>query len=252
MKASDIRNIILIFSLFGLLAQFSCKKEEDDLLVPRIFRPVANVDNTMDNVLIVYFKSIEGAEVYEADISLDSTFLTIEQSITIDPDTAEIIYESTKYSYIIFSELLAAQEYFIRVKAIHADSTMSSGYYVFYAQTLNIFVNPTVSEILDVAFKCKWDVKGELLTKIVVRLTENDSLISENWVLDVENKTGVRVIDGLEGNTTYSVYLYSGNLFSGTTLRGKGTITTQPAIEGNIVDLRFMESNTALWDTIHK
>lgn len=214
------------------------------MLAPRLFRPVAEVDNSIDNTLIVYFKSIEGAEFYQADISLDSAFVTIEQSKTVYPDTADIYYENTKYTYIMFTGLLAAQDYFIRIKAIHADSSMNSKYFEFNATTLSIFVAPTINEILDVAFKCKWDRRGALVTKIRVTLPDG-SIAVQVGVSPYDNDNGVKLIKGLTGGTTYSVFLYSGDI-----LRGKGTVTTQPAIEGDIVDLRDFASSTILHDTI--
>lgn len=247
MKTGTIRNVILLSCIIGFSIHFSCTKEEVIPDPPRIFRPVPQFDNTIEGTLIIYFKSIEGAEYYDGDISQDSAFVEIDQSVRIMPDTATIYYGDTKYTYIRFNNLLPAQDYFIRVKAIHADSSMNSEYYELKASTLNLFVDPTSSEILDVAFKCKWDIRGAILNKITVKVVETDSIVGDYWVLDSENRSGVKIIDGLKGNTSYAIYLYSGSL-----LRGKGFVTTKAPIEGNIVDLRFMESNTALWDTIHK
>ena len=245
MKTHFIRNIYLLFGMIGILSQFACNDEEDLGPAPRLFRPIAEVDNSIDNTLIAYFKAIEGVVSYQGEISMDSTFATVEQSVTVSPDTAEFTFEGTKYAYIQFSNLLAAQNYFIRIKAIHVDPSMNSEYFEVAAETYNIFVNPTDKEILDVAFKAKWDVGGELLSKIEVRHTETDELVATYWVLDAENESRVKIIDGLEGSSDYNVFLYSGDR-----LRGKGNITTKPAIEGPVVDLRFTESNTALWDVI--
>jgi hypothetical protein len=244
MRTHFVRNIFFLFCTFGLVIQFSCKKEDDDLIPPRIFRPIFEVDNTTDNVLIVYFKSIEEAKYYEGDISQDSAFHEIEQSIRISPDTADIYYGETKYTLIRFNDLLAAQDYFIRVKAIHADTTMNSEYHVIKATTLSIFVSPTINEILDNAFKCKWDRRGALVSKIRVTLPDG-SIAVQVGVSPNDNDNGVKLIKGLTGGTTYSVFLYSGDI-----LRGKGTVTTQPAIEGDIVDLRDFASSTILHDTI--
>lgn len=247
MKPINKSYILLIASLFVLLIQLSCDKDEDNEPAPRIFRPIAQFDNSIENTLIVYFKAIDGAVLYEADLSEDSTFQRIEKTVLISPDTAEIMYNTTKYTHIRFDNLLAAQDYFIRLRAIHADTTMNSEYYELKATTQTIFVNPTANEILDVAFKAKWDVKGNLLTKITIRLAETNEFVADYWVLDSENENGIKVIDGLQGNTSYIIYLYSRDR-----LRGKGYVTTKPSIEGNIVDLRFTDSNIALWDTIHK
>lgn len=231
--------------MIGLFVQVSCEKTEELEPAPRIFRPIAQFDNSIENTLIVYFKAIEGAELYEADLGVDSTFQQIERTVLVSPDTADIFYNTTKYTHIRFDDLLAAQDYFIRLRAINADTTMNSEYYELKATTQTIFVNPTANEILDVAFKAKWDVKGDLLTKITIRLAETNEFVADYWVLDSENDSGVKVIDGLKGNTSYSIYLYSKKR-----LRGKGFVTTKAPIEGNIVDLRFIDSNTALWDTI--
>ncbi|MFO7655560.1 MAG: DUF5123 domain-containing protein [Bacteroidales bacterium] len=254
MKTYYIRNILLLLCIIGLLMQFSCKKEDEDLVAPRLFRPIANVDNSIDNALIVYWKSIEGAKYYQAEISRDSIFQTIDKTITIDPDTVNIIYENTSYAYIKFTDLLAAQDYFIRVRAIHSDPLINSEYFEFEATTLSIFVKPTSNEILDFAFKAKWDVRGLPLSKVIVKLAESDSLISVLEVNDDENKNGVKLVDGLKGSTEYSVFLYSGE-----TMRGKGTVTTQASIQGNIIDLRSIQlydsvsqGDTVLYDTISK
>ena len=246
MKSDYIRNFVFLLCAMGVLAQHSCKKEEEELEPPRIFRPVAQVDNSIERVLIAYFKAIDGAVLYEADISMDSLFLDVEHSLTISPDTADIYYDNTKYTHFRFENLLAAQEYFIRIKAIHADSTMNSGYYETRATTLSLFIPPSPNEILDVAFVCKWDIRGEPLTKIRIYDESGEVIIAQLRVSGTDNSNGFKLIEDLIGSTTYWVYLYSGDV-----VRGRGMVTTQLAIEGeNIVDLTLIQSSSVLQDTI--
>ena len=246
MKTDYIRNIVLLICMIGLATNYSCMKEEDELVTPRIFRPVAQVDNSFERVLIAYFKAIDGAILYQADISTDSLFIDIEQSLLISPDTSDIYYDNTKYTHFRFENLLAAQEYFIRIKAIHEDSTMNSRYYELRATTLSLFIPPSPNEILDVAFICKWDIRGEPLTKIRIYDETGETIIAQLRVSGTDNGNGYKLIEDLIGNTTYWVYLYSGDL-----IRGRGIVSTQPAIEGeNIIDLTAILKKSVLQDTI--
>lgn len=246
MKTNIIRNLALLLLILSSLAQISCVPEEEELIPPRIFRPVAQVDNSIEREIITYFKSIEGADLYTGDISLDSLFTEIQESITISPDTADIYYDNTKYTHIRFTDLMAAQKYFIRLKAIHADPGMNSGYYEMSATTRSLFIPPSPNEILDVAFICKWFGAGEPLSKIRIYDANGENVIAQLRVSGNDNNNGWKLVEGLEGNTTYWVYLYSGDV-----IRGRGLITTQPTIEGeNIVDLTQIINSEVLQDTI--
>jgi hypothetical protein len=226
MKAQNIFKItgLWVCLMVPVMILTSCN-EEEDLGTPRLFRPLAGVDNSIDNTLIVYWMGINDATSYHAEISRDS-FLTIDQSKSVHADTTRVKFEN----------LIGAQDYSIRVKAIHADPNLDSRYFVFNATTLTIFRNPSSAEILDFAFKARWDVRGDPVTRIEARLASNDSIVSVAYVAEEESSSGSKIVGNLTGNTQYAVYIFSED-----NLRGKGTIRTAPSIEGKIVDLRSID-----------
>ncbi len=220
--------LILLSLLVAIVFIVSSCKEEEDLGTPRFFKPQGTVDNTIDNQLTVTWIPVEGVVQYLLDISRDSTFTQIDGTETVNGTT----------SSAVFKDLLAATKYFIRIQAVNTDAQYSSKYGIVSGITSSIFLdNPTY--ILDAAFIVKWQVKGNPVTKVVVRLNSGEfPVVKEVDVSAEEASQGLKTLEGFIGLTEYKVELFSGDI-----LRGSGSLTTKESIEGGI-DLRYLDPLT--------
>lgn len=210
-----------------ILIAISCRKEDDFDEPHRLFKPQISVDNSVDNQLTVTWLITEGAKNYQVDIAVDSTFAVIDQSATVDAATPSVV----------FTNLLAATEYFVRVQAIADDPKFNSKYRIAAASTSSIFLN-NPNFILDNSFIVKWAVRGLPVSDIVVRLDQPENqypVVKEFTVDDYDASVGLDTVSGFLGSTSYRVELYSGTL-----IRGIGYVTTKPSLEGAI-DLRDID-----------
>jgi hypothetical protein len=229
---------ILCCMVAGLLFA-SCEKDEDSLETPRLFKPQVAVDNSIDNQLMVAWLPMKGAVQYKMEVSRD-TFKTIDKSVIVDAPTSKAVIDN----------LLAAQDYGVRVQAIHADASFNSKFVEIFATTASIFVSPNpASEVLDIGFKVKWERRGAEVTDVIIKDPVTNEVVQEVEVTEQEALNGIKEIRRLEGDTQYLVEVYSDGL-----LRGKGLIKTRIPIE-NAIDLRDLEPETrdiVFSDTITK
>jgi len=220
--------ILFCCMLASIFITSSCKEKEEVLEAPRLFKPqVTTIDNSIDNQLTVTWLPAQGVVQYQIDLGLDSTFVKINQSLTVDSNVTSVIFDG----------LMAASRYYIRIKAINTDATLNSKYSVFWAATSSIFFN-NPDFILDNSFIAKWIIRGLPVTKIKISLPSDTGvfpLVKEVDVTESEAANGLKTISGLKGDTRYIVAMYSGTL-----LRGIGIITTKTSIL-NGIDLRDLD-----------
>jgi hypothetical protein len=220
--------IMLSCLLAVIFIASSCKEEDENIGIPRLFMPqVTSVDNTVDNELTVNWVISKGVANYKIDLALDSAFLNIVKS-----DTVENTVSSIK-----FTELIGATEYFIRIKALNTDTLYHSKDRILSAVTYSIFLDNPIY-VLDNSFIAKWTVKGLPVTQVKVRLNSKElgyPIVKEFDVAESEASQGLKTVSGFKGDTQYIIELYSGSL-----IRGIGYVTTKTSIN-NSIDLRDID-----------
>src|SRR6478735_3236376 len=101
-------NKILYILVLTVFIYTSCKKD-DDLSMPRLFRPVSIGSLTADsNTIEASWQPIANATGYQVEVSRD-TFKTIDMTLTVDTSAATI------------KKLLFNQLYQVQVKAVARD-----------------------------------------------------------------------------------------------------------------------------------
>lgn len=217
----------------------ACKKDDATEQV-RLFRPVLKQDlKSEGNWIEAVWQPIKGAVKYKVEISRDE-FKTIEASKTIDSNG------------VIFENLSWNKLYQVQIKAIAADTTynsrISSLGAIKTAKYPTILETPVISDFTDVAARVRWKTSGETVTSIKVYLWRDSTLVKE-VPLDATDVTNqYKIISGLQPNTMYIIYLYSG-----TALRGWDDYQTKETLTGGIIDLREVSTKTSvLADTLPK
>lgn len=230
-------NKILSILAFIVLLYTSCKKEED-LTMPRLFRPVSAGALTADsNTIEASWQPIAGAAGYEIAVSRD-TFRTIDMSISVDTSAAAI------------KKLFFNQLYQVQVKALARDTTKNSMWSNLGAvKTLSsIFRSPGVNDITLNSVRARWVTKGAPVTSIKVLKKNDKSVVATITLLATDLTNEYVVINGLDASTQYTMYLYSGN-----DERGFVDFSTKAPFTGTIIDLTVITGRPGvLADTITK
>lgn len=209
-----------------------CKKDKGDEQV-RLFRPTAKGALVSEgNWIEANWQAIKDAASYTVAISTDSFKTTLR---TAPADT----------NYFVFDNLKWDKLYQIQVRANHADTVFNSKWASLGAiKTMKfptILKSPSISDLTDNAVRIKWTTDGAPVTSIKVTLLSDSSLVKEVTLTPDDVANEFRIVEGLQGNTAYLIYLYSG-----TTIRGWDTYTTKAKLTGTVVDLRLVEYKTSL------
>jgi hypothetical protein len=230
-------NKVLSILALTILIYTSCKKDED-LTMPRLFRPVAIGSLTADsNTIDAAWQPIAGAIGYKVEVSRD-TFRTIDMSIAVDTSAAAI------------KKLLFNQLYQVQVKAVARDTTMDSKWSSLGAvKTLSsIFRTPGVNDITLNSVRARWVTRGAPVTSIKVIKRSDRSVAATVTLTDTDLTNEYVVIDGLDAATPYTMYLYSGN-----DERGFVDFSTKAPFTGTIIDLTVITGRPGvLQDTLPK
>lgn len=229
---------ILFATLIVLTAFIACKKTEDLGEAPRLFRPVMKEAlESNGNWIRASWQSVKGATSYTAQVSRD-TFRTIVSTVTLDTNV------------VVFEDLLWDKLYQVRVQAIAADtsknSKISSLGEIKTARFPTILNIPASNEVNDNSVKVSWSNSGDAVTGIKILLWSDSSEVANATVTPTDVTNQYKIVSGLNGNTAYIVYLYSG-----TTVRGWADFITAPPLTGNLIDLRGITGvPSVLQDTI--
>jgi hypothetical protein len=214
-------NKIFYIAALTALIYTSCKKDED-LTMPRLFRPVPAGALVADsNTVVASWQQIAGATTYKIEVSRD-TFRTIDMTVLIDSNTA------------IIKKLLFNQLYQLQVKAVAKDTTMDSKWsYLGAVKTLSsIFKLPGVSDITLNSVRARWTTKGAPVTSIKIVRTADNSVVATVPLSATDQTNEFKIIEGLDATTQYLMYLYSDN-----DERGYVSFTTKAPFTGAIIDL---------------
>lgn len=238
--SKNYRNLFLcMLALIIVLA--ACKKEEDVLPKVRLFRPVQISDmfTSGGNWLKVNWSDIKEAKGYLVELSRDSFATTPIATAQVDT------------SFVLFQNLLWNTIYQVQVTALADDPQYNSEpSFLGSAKTAkfpSVLTAPGPNDVTDVAAKVMWTNSGATLTSIQVKSATDTSLVKEVPLTEEDLAAQVKIVQGLQANTSYLIYMYSGDA-----IRGWEPYTTKaPVAVGDvIVDLRGFDNPTVLKDTL--
>jgi hypothetical protein len=219
----------------------ACTKNPSENPYIRLFMPVVSTSPSVTgNSISFSWLKIAGTASYKVDISRDTTFATIDKTVKVGKDTANVV----------FSNLLWDTGYRIRLQAISSDPTKNSKYVLVDVKTgkfPTILTVPTTNDLTDYSVVVRWSNTGATATSINVSKTDG-TLIKTVPILAGDITNAYKEIQGLTGATTYVI-----TIFSGTTLRGTQNYTTiaTPNLGSHVIDLRSITGRpTLLTDTM--
>lgn len=230
-------NKILYILVLTVFIYTSCKKD-DDLSMPRLFRPVSIGSLTADsNTIEASWQPIANATGYQVEVSRD-TFKTIDMTLTVDTSAATI------------KKLLFNQLYQVQVKAVARDTSKNSMWSNLGAvKTLSsIFRSPGVNDITLNSVRARWSTRGAAVTAIKVVKSADKSVVATINLTATDLTNEYVVITGLDASTQYTMYLYSG-----TDERGLVDFSTKAPFTGTVIDLTGITGRPGvLADTLPK
>ena len=212
----------LFIALLGILAIWSCEKDDD--YTPegetRMFTPVEiNSQSFEDRVELTWNPSLftDGInETYTAQVSQDSLF---------SAESELVLEKVTDTSGVVFTdqELEVRTDYFVRVKANAIDDrpaskwSISTGFSIRGVQKLYPILSPS---ILATKVKLEWEYtegvtefRFQEYTQDETDLTSEPVLIGDPMLFPIsaeEEQNAMKTVEGLEPNTKYFVDLYKG------------------------------------------
>lgn len=210
---------VIVALTFGIC--ISCKKKED-LAAPRLFRPVIVGELAADsNTIVASWQKIAGASSYEFQLSRD-TFRTIDLSLPLDTNVA------------VVKKLLFNQLYQVQVRAIATDTALNSKWsFLGAVSTLSSILKvPLIDDITYNSIRVRWTTKGAPVTTVRIIKTSDSSQVSETILTAGDLTNEYKVIGGLEADTRYTIFLYSGK-----DERGYVDFTTKAPFSGTVIDL---------------
>ena len=213
----------------------ACKKTED-LGQSRLFRPVIEGQLSADsNTIVSAWQKIAGAKSYVLQVSRD-TFRTIDATIKTDTNSVEI------------KKLLFNQLYQLQVMAIAPDTVLNSRWsYLGAIRTLSSILKvPAIDDITFNSVRVRWTTKGAAVSSVKILKTADSSVVSQANLSAADVTNEFRVVGGLQADTKYTIFLYSG-----TDVRGYVDFNTKAPFLGSVIDLTGITGRpSVLADTI--
>lgn len=228
----------ICFLIIIVTAAIAACKKKDDLLAPRLFRPVAAGALAADsNTIVASWQKIGGAKAYEVQVSRD-TFQTVDRTVITDSSVAVI-------THLLFNQL-----YQVQVKAIAPDSSHNSKWATLGAvKTLSsILKTPALADISINSVRVRWTTKGAPVSSVKILRTSDSVVVKTIQLTSTDLLNELVIADGLEAGTVYTIMLYSG-----ADLRGYVDFTTKAPFTGTVIDLSVISGRpTVLADTLPK
>jgi hypothetical protein len=234
----------IVWSLFLGTALLACRdaNEADD--APRLFRPIVSLENR-GNSLIAQWDNIADASLYALEIF----------QVTGEDEAGRAVMESFRTDTVASSPyrldgLEWDEKYLLRLKAI--GNGVESRWYETPAVTIPYPTNLIEPRLIDVAVLARWKVvAGKEITHLRVVPAEGDAV--EYPLSAEEYNTGEAAIYGLQPETGYTLYAYSGTEQTAATYEGRLKIKTKASENfdelygaGNYIDLRDIEDPDVL------
>lgn len=242
MKTNIFTKQIFFWLIAIALLIGACAKTQLENPLIRLFKPVVSTDPAVQgNQITLTWLKINGAASYTAIISRDTTFVNVDQTVTVGKDT----------STVVFANLLWDQSYRIQLQAKGSDPSMNSKFVVLNVKTgkfPTILTVPTTNDLTDYSIVVRWTNTGATATSI--KVSKADGTLVKTVALTAGDITaGYKEIASLNATTTYVI-----TIFSGTTLRGTQNYTTIAAPNfgsAKVIDLRSITGRpTVFTDTM--
>jgi hypothetical protein len=189
-----------IFFVFLAACFFTACKKTEDLGESRLFRPVIEGQLSADsNTIVAAWQKIAGAKSYVLQVSRD-TFRTVDVTINTDTSSVEI------------KKLLFNQLYQLQVKAVAPDTVLNSRWSPLGAiRTLSSILKvPAIDDITFNSVRVRWTTKGAAVSSVKIVKTADNSVASQVNLSASDITNEFRVITGLQADTKYTIFLYSG------------------------------------------
>ena len=143
MKTKINTKQIFFLLIAATLLTGACTKNPVENPLIRLFKPVVSTDPAVQgNQITLTWLKIMGAASYTAVISRDTTFTSVDKTVTVSKDS----------SMVVFSNLLWDHSYRIRLQANASDASMNSKFVVLSVKTgkfPTILISPTVNDLTD-------------------------------------------------------------------------------------------------------
>ena len=227
MKKSIINACILGLGLLSMTACSDPMDEITSLIVGRNFSPVNfdTKDITKESASFQW-TAVSGATSYELQIFADSDL-----DFSGEPTFVFKNISKDEIPYAV-SGLMYDTQYSARVMAVDDnDATRNSKWseVSFRTNAQQIFKSVSNSDIADRSVVMNWPA-GEEVTTIYAVASETGETITTKQLTETEIAAGKAIVDGLQPETKYDVYLYNGSK-----KRGTKTFKTIADLNGAIV-----------------
>ena len=227
MKKSIINACILGLGLLSMTACSDPMDEITSLIVGRNFSPVnfETKDITKESASF-HWTAVSGATSYELQIFADSDL-----DFSGEPTFVFKNISKDDIPYAV-SGLMYDTQYSARVMAVDDnDATRNSKWseVSFRTNAQQIFKSVSNSDIADRSVVMNWPA-GEEVTTIYAVASETGDTITTKQLTETEIAAGKAIVDGLQPETKYDVYLYNGSK-----KRGTKTFKTIADLNGAIV-----------------
>lgn len=197
----------------------SCSDDDDLASAPRLFRPVATLEASSNN-LIAKWDPIKGSNSYQLELyrlaSVSEDGLTNNYELVTTATTAEDTYT--------FSDLAWDEKYKVSIKGI--GEGIESKQYDTDDISINYISKLKSTKLIDNAARISWDQGGDKIKTIVAIPAEGDTI--KVSVKDKEYEQGFKDVYGLNPETSYTFLTYSSSdELNNQTYTGKQTGTTK-------------------------
>lgn len=229
---------IFKFMLVGLLiacATFYSCSSDDELTAPRLFRPLAKLTATNNNITVKW-DLIKDASSYEVAMSKDSFKTTLS---TVSTTLNSYTFENVEWD----------ETYQVKIKALSTTTGNSEIYdcdeiSVTYPTVLN-----KITEVIDVAAKVSWKVPAEYSAFEILKKNDNNDEYSPVDTISIssEELTNLtKTVYNLNASTSYRIIAFSGSA-DNYQYQGRQDFKTAAAENygSNMVDLRSLSDSEA-------
>lgn len=234
------KTIYLLSAIAALGLTFASCSDDDESTMSRLFRPIfsdiiSGLDD--DNVPYLTMKWDNYTNANQYVVKVVNTNGT--DSTTVETDT----------TFVTINNLAYDQDYNVHITAKNTVTGAESKVYTEVATTLDYptqLKTVAATNVIDTQVRIVWNTtngdNAVRYDKLVLKLADTEEVVSEYEPTEDVLAAGEYIFKNLEPNTEYHVEAYEAGQY-----RGKRLFkTTVPeSYEGNVVDLRGMDDDTA-------
>lgn len=243
-------NILIVVLMMFIVGTFSSCEEFGfpvDESYKRLFSPVTFASENLTATSIdLTFSKVSGADSYVIEFSEDSlAFTAIVRTLQLKADTLSFASGSKTVYLTRVLNLKGATRYSARLKAVSTVGEIPESKWdllTFVTRSEQIFRNVTVNEKTDVSVVLRWDAAGSGVTHIMMTNTQTNTSSRIDLTAD-DKAASMKLIEGLEGSTTYMA-----EIFNNDNKRGTITFRTNESVpsEGKVIRLTGNENLNVL------